>query len=444
MMPKRSYSGVLLTLSFSSFLGKPLVRWRYVASRVLVLGLAALPFCVPSPSSAQSVGVVERWKLQLQPGALPIVGANGELYAAVDRRLFNIDPRTGVKRWSFYAGGTGLAGIPSVSTSAEPSGPVLVGSWGPYSYALEARTGEVRWGFASDEPPPGAAYHQPLPGSDGLVYLVPTFGEKLFAVSLLTGERKWEYVVSNRAFFSPPAMSSNGRLYFAAQTSSNRVHCLDARTGRLVWEFGSPARDIGFSQPAVGTEGIVVVVTDTGGVYALDGVTGNKRWEYQTRENNGSRKAPLLDDQGTIFVGTTGALHAIDVRSGALKWKNASLGELMFNPTLSKDGSVYLLTYDRASDRSVFHAVTGRDGKEQWSFPLQGNAAGSPQVGDDGTIYLCDGSGILSAWIGGQIDRATATATAQTVNGFLIGVTITSQGAGYTNVPNVTVASVKV
>jgi hypothetical protein len=73
-----------------------------------------------------------------------------------------------------------------------------------------------------------------------------------------------------------------------------------------------------FSSPAVGRDGTVYVGSRDKVVYALDGVTGDKQWAYETGDYIYS--SPTIATDGTVYVGTSdGKLYAFaTTRQGGL------------------------------------------------------------------------------------------------------------------------------
>ena len=176
---------------FSSILRNLLLTLHAAIPRLLALCIASLPISVVLPLSAQTVGVVEKWVLQLEPGSFPVVGADGELYAVAGRRLFRIDSKTGAKKWSFYAGGERFAGITGATPTIRPNESAFVTTYSGSLYRLDARTGEVLWevlgnGSVSDN-------SIPVSSANGLVYVFASDAEKFAAVDSATGEERWRF-----------------------------------------------------------------------------------------------------------------------------------------------------------------------------------------------------------------------------------------------------------
>lgn len=82
-----------------------------------------------------------------------------------------------------------------------------------------------------------------------------------------------------------------------------------------------PTVDDGLS-PAIVSGGRVYVGGHDGWVYAVDARSGEKLWEFQTRDH--VMTTPTLHE-GRLYVGSMdGFLYALDAASGALLWKYES------------------------------------------------------------------------------------------------------------------------
>jgi len=107
--------------------------------------------------------------------------------------------------------------------------------------------------------------------------------------------------------------------------------------------------------------GDAVYVGDSEGtIYALDAVSGNKRWEFET----GGRiwTSPAVSD-GVVYVGNyDGSLYALSSRDGSQLWKFESPAAIASSPVVSGD-NVFLGTFDR-----YLYAIGSADGEERWRF----------------------------------------------------------------------------
>jgi alcohol dehydrogenase (cytochrome c) len=121
----------------------------------------------------------------------------------------------------------------------------------------------------------------------------------------------------------------NGILYFSLP---NRVFALDARSGRLIWQFLHRGRG------AIGNRGVAMhgswlyVVAPDNTVISLEAATGRQRWARRltgSDVSNWSTSAPLIvGRQVLVGIGgdspagsTRGFVESLDAETGASNWK---------------------------------------------------------------------------------------------------------------------------
>ena len=235
--------------------------------------------------------------------------ANGSVYFGTPARfVYAVDALTGAEKWKFELGAA-ISGAPTIYDDK-----IYIGQQGGEEefYCLDATTGEEIWNqktgwvWGSANASDGMVY---VPGIDGYVMAldaangsmvwrhrfhksvcsepavegdVVIFGSwdnYLIAFDKKTGEVKWQYQPG--ATDSGVAIFKNGKIYF-------KNKCLDAATGKLVWEFRD-GQSIFNITPAyydgkvflscwhgLGLGGICVEAV----VYCLDAETGEKLWTH--------------------------------------------------------------------------------------------------------------------------------------------------------------------
>ena len=73
------------------------------------------------------------------------------------------------------------------------------------------------------------------------------------------------------------------------------------------------------SSPALGRDGTLYVGSEDKKIYAIDGKTGAKKWEFLTGDKVLS--SPALGTDGTLYCGSHDKkIYAIDGKTGAKKW----------------------------------------------------------------------------------------------------------------------------
>ena len=70
---------------------------------------------------------------------------------------------------------------------------------------------------------------------------------------------------------------------------------------RILWVFKTKTL-ASSSSPAIGADGTIYIGEKNGEFYALNGTTGVKKWEFQTR---GVYSSPAVGADGTVYFGST-------------------------------------------------------------------------------------------------------------------------------------------
>ena len=167
-------------------------------------------------------------------------------------------------------------------------------------------------------------------------------------------------------------------------------------SGRARWAFRT-GKGV-FSSPVVDGDGTVYVGSADRTFYAIDR-RGRERWRLETGEIIDS--AALLDDRGRVYVPSgDGHLYALDRRSGARQWAFAAaaasetgafINWFEGNVAIGPDGTLYapndnFCTYavdrDRGTARWCFRA---RD--QVWSLPALAPASGRLFGGDNFAFF---------------------------------------------------------
>jgi len=269
----------------------------------------------------------------------------------------------------------------------------------PIENRLDAR---IRWVAEMGSP---MHYGSPALSSDGqTAYVGTSFAlesavphqHALIALNVATGAVQWRFALGAAEVRSTPAVAPDGSITLLAEERSPTGGFVSAAAvrvspaGALVWRrelgIGANSVDIGFSAPAIGTDGSVYIATDS--LYALN-PDGTVRW---TRFFTGEelRSSASIGADGTIFfVSRSIPLTAMHPDSGRVLWERplGAQGHVHAAPAIGSSGSIYV-----ATDECVLYAVSAT-GTEEWNFnaATSGSACtmrSSPTIGADGTIYL--------------------------------------------------------
>lgn len=273
--------------------------------------------------------------------------------------------------------------------------------------------------------------------SDGSVYAVDLEGRPLWTAN------------TGAAVPSSPAVAG-GRVF--VQTRRGLVLALSAADGKVLWrtqtgddlplDWGYENGDMFISSPAV-ADGLVLVGSGDGHLYALDTATGQGKWRVET--GGRVRSSPAVAD-GTVYVGSLdGSVYAADLATGALKWRFDTQGHalssarfgydrksIQSSPAVAdglvyigaRDGSLYAIdaatgkqrwradhggswvitgpavwdgkVFVGSSDARFLQAVDAQTGREVWRVPMPASVWSSPSIAGS-TLYVGDTGGGVHA-----------------------------------------------
>ena len=132
---------------------------------------------------------------------------------------------------------------------------------------------------------------------DGVVY-VGCRDAHVYAIDAATGRKKWDYPTSKSWVIGTPAVRDN--TVYVGTSDSSRFMALDAKTGRLRFNFDAKAYM--FSSAALAGD-LAYVGDHNGRLYAIDAKSGQLVWQFQTEA---SRKDPhkALNADGSLNQAT--------------------------------------------------------------------------------------------------------------------------------------------
>jgi outer membrane protein assembly factor BamB len=240
----------------------------------------------------------------------PTVGADGVIYMGSDSlgagSLFAMCPGASRQvKWCTKLGG----GLKNVSPALSPDGATLyVTTRGTTLHALDAATGAERWRRKLERRPNAARWPNYTPvvhPVTGTIYV--GFDEGLFAVAP-DGTVDLLFDTGRERMESPPALASDGTLYFGASRGTSSTFYAVRPDGSLAWSFAIPRGSGRFrnNQAAIGADGVVYFAVKSA-VYALaPGGDGNGGGQvlWQLDETSVFQSGPIIGAGGRLYVGT--------------------------------------------------------------------------------------------------------------------------------------------
>jgi outer membrane protein assembly factor BamB len=298
----------------------------------------------------------------------------GEFYGAGGVGiLWALDAKTGKKLWHFDTVPKDLWGKPEVNSGG--------GLW--YTPAFDEK-GSMYFGVGNPAP---------FPGTEGEPWGASRPGPNLYSDALVkldakTGKLEWYHQVTPHALYdwdfqNPPILAdAGGRELVIGAGKSGIVAALDAKTGKPVWQ-----RPVGKHNGH-----------DDDGLLAMRGETSKLKLPALVYPGSlGGVIAPMATDGKDLFVPVVngplevisqterqepgplnGELVALDLKTGALKWKHEFPSAPPFGFTTVANDLVFATTYD--GNVQAFETSSGR---VAWQETLPaGTNAGVAIAGD--------------------------------------------------------------
>jgi outer membrane protein assembly factor BamB len=220
----------------------------------------------------------------------------GRLYIAGESGFArSVDPRTGRELWKTFLGGIGtgtLKGSNGSETSpAVDAGQYFAATYDGFLHCLDLKTGSPLWKAKTGDDTDAS----PVIEGDFVYVAAEDKAPYLYCFDRDSGREVWRYSGCRKGYWSTPAVVG-GRVYIGG--NDGFLHCLDARTGKLVWATKcGPAI---WSSPCVVDDRVVFGSCD-GWLYMLEAKSGREVFRY----NMGGRciSTPCIVD-GYIWIGT--------------------------------------------------------------------------------------------------------------------------------------------
>jgi outer membrane protein assembly factor BamB len=274
-----------------------------------------------------------RWKFQTDGSVAssPAIDQGRVFFGSIDGNFYAVDAQTGKKIWSFATKGErrftapGIHGaMPRTEMMADPfdvflssptvSGDVVyIGSGDHNVYALDTRTGQVKWSFAT-----GDVVHASPAVVDGVVY-IGSWDRNLYALDARTGVELWRFqtgadtVIYNQVGIASSAAVANGIVYVGCR--DGHFYAVDARTGKLRWSHDNHKGWV-ISSPAVLGGKVYFPTSDGTRFKALDATTGALIFNIANKAVSFS--SPAIVDRFAFFGTSDGWVHKLDLTNGSI------------------------------------------------------------------------------------------------------------------------------
>jgi outer membrane protein assembly factor BamB len=238
----------------------------------------------------------------------------------------------------------------------------------------------------------------------------------VYCLNAADGQVRWKFDDDGEMLhsYSTPCVADN-RLYVGEGMHANfvcKLRCLDAQTGRKLWEFAADGHIE--SSPCV-VSGAVFFGAGDDGVYCLDAVTGARRWHLPGPWHVDA--SPAVVD-GRLYAGSGGSRRrtwrgclCIDASRGMVLWREATDLPAWGSPAVDGDQVYFGLGNGRLTEPppppekpagAVLCLETGT-GKSRWRYSVAGAVFTRPTArgghvffgSADGACYCLDREGQL-------------------------------------------------
>jgi outer membrane protein assembly factor BamB/calcineurin-like phosphoesterase family protein len=264
----------------------------------------------------------------------PAIDGKRVIAVSADGMVRALDLRSGRLLWNFDSQ------QPVVASPVTGDGKVFIAGSSGRCEALDIRTGKLLWSNG---------------GIDGFVETIPliykgmlifgTWDNRLYALDTETGETRWIWFngYSNR-MLSPAAcvpVAVRDRIFVVSP--DRKMACLDAATGRLIWQSDLGGATVRESMGLSADSSMVLAKTMNGEVIGVSTAGEEPEIVWRTGFNIGYDIAPavITGRDGIIFIPSDkGTVHAASRIDGNLLWSHRISSCLINNIVPLKDGSI--------------------------------------------------------------------------------------------------------
>lgn len=197
------------------------------------------------------------------------------------------------------------------STPVVDGNTLYIGSFDNKLYALNVADGTKKWDFATE----GVIIATPVVYNNTIYF--GSFDRHVYAVNT-DGSLKWKSEVQDDNWFWASVVAHDNTIY--APSMDGKVYVLDAATGTEVIEALVLDSAVPSSPVMVGDA--LIIASEKGQMYRLDTETNEKTtldvpWEKE------EIRAPLAASEGVVFVHTQEdeTVYALNAENGARQWK---------------------------------------------------------------------------------------------------------------------------
>ncbi len=168
-------------------------------------------------------------------------------------------------------------------------------------HAIDLGTGLQRWYGR-----PGSVDSTSVPVVTGESVIIAN-GNFLSSWRSITGQKRWSVTLNSNAVV-PPAVDSEGNTYVV--TDDKEIYAINTR-GRGIWPRAASVDYVPLAAPTI-ADGLLIVPTANGGIYAFETATGNLKWHYLLSPTSTNiNRLPAKINVGASPVAANGVLYVV-------------------------------------------------------------------------------------------------------------------------------------
>jgi eukaryotic-like serine/threonine-protein kinase len=272
-----------------------------------------------------------RWKYKVKDGigeSSPAIRGGIVVIGDLSGTIHAVNAKDGKGLWTFAASGEVKASPVIIDDK------VVIGSYDGNLYCLSLKDGKLVWKFTTNGP-----VHATAGVANGLAYISGCDGvlrgirvaDGVEVVSIKTGA----YTGAS------PALTATGFAYFG--TFDNDVLAFNLKTKKPVWRYENPQRQFPFYSSSALIGDKVILGGRDKSVHCLNAQTGKKIWEFVTKSRVESSPAVVGD---RVYVGSNdGKFYVLDVATGSKLWEFVAGAPLSASPAIA-DGRIVIGSQD--------------------------------------------------------------------------------------------------
>ncbi|MDR2276111.1 MAG: PQQ-binding-like beta-propeller repeat protein [Sphingobacterium sp.] len=296
----------------------PAVKWKFqtkgqiFTSPIVFKDKVIVGSCDSNLYALDKINGKVIWKFKTKGEIRSTVAIDSNLlyFMCSDGHLYALNTETGQKRWTFATNGEKKYDTWDYfhSSPMVNDGIVYFGSGDNHIYAVDGKTGKLSWKFLTG----GIVHASPTLDKDRI--LIGSFDGYLYCLEN-NGKLRWKFKTVGERYFPKGeiqfhAVAMDSSVYFGARDFN--VYALNANDGTGYWVYHQPGSWT--SIPSLSKEKLIMTMSDSYSVLALDKLHGTKLVEPQVPLNTFS--SATIVDSLAFFGALDGMVYLFDTVKG--------------------------------------------------------------------------------------------------------------------------------